>query len=135
MSEKLPVDQLEKIVDASGEAINVVHKVSHGGGIFSVLSIVDELSALGLVKGDVVLAQLKDLDVAERKQLLGLLKAKVALSDKALEAKIEAGVDCLDEVVDYGFKIYADGLAMKVLIETRVAEGKVLIEKIKSLTV
>lgn len=133
MSEKLGIDQLEKIVDAAGEAINVVHKVTSGGGVFSALSIVDELSALGLVKGDVVLAQLKDLDAAERKHLLGLLKVKVSLGDKALEAKIESGVDCLDEVVDFGFKCYGDVMQIKSVVESRIQEGKALVEKIKAI--
>lgn len=131
--EKVGTEQLERLVEACGEAINVVYKVSHGGGVFSALSIVDELSALGLVKGEVVLAQLKDLDAAERKHLLGLLKAKVSLSDKELEAKIESGVDCLDEVVEFGFKVFADVMAVKVIVETRIAEGKALVEKIKGL--
>ena len=134
MSEKLGIDQLEKIVDAAGEAINVVHKVSHGSGVFAALAIVDELSALGLVKKEVLMAQLKDLSTEERKSLLGALKTKVALSDKELEAKIESGIDCLDEVVDFGMTVYGDVLAVKAMVEARIAAGKILVEKIKGLT-
>lgn len=132
--DKLPIDQLSKIVEASAEAINVIEKVTHGGGIWAVFSLTDELSALSGLNGAIVAAQLKDLSIDERKSLLSLLKAKVSLSDKALEAKIESGVDCLDEVVDYGFQVYADVIATKVLVETRIASGTALIEKIKGLT-
>lgn len=131
--EKLGIDQLEKIVEASGEAINVIERVTSGSGIWAVFQLTDELSALAGLSGPVVLAQLKDLSTDERKSLLGKLKAKVSLSNKALEAKIESGVDCLDEAIDYGFKVYSDVLASKVLVETRISEGKALIEKIKNL--
>lgn len=129
----LPIDQLSKIVDAAGEAVNVIHKVTSGGGIWVAFQLTDELSALAGLDGPTVVAQLKDLSAEERKSLLSLLKVKVSLSDKDLEAKIEGGVDCLDEVVDYGFQVYADVLATKVLIETRIAVGKLLLEKIKGL--
>lgn len=120
---ELGIDQLEKIVDAVGEAINVVDKVVHGGGIWPVFTLTDELSALGGLKGEVVLAQLKDLSVDERKGLLAKLKAKCPLIVKE--------VDVLDEVVDFGFKCYEDTVQIKAVVEARLDEGKALVDKIK----
>lgn len=128
-----PIDQLEKIVDAAGEAVNVVHAITHGGGVWMVFQLADELSAMSSVKGDAVLAQLKDVTPEERKSLLSRLKAKVSIGDKALEAKIESGVDCLNEVIEFGIKVYADVLSVKALLNVNIDESKELIAKIKNL--
>lgn len=131
MAEKLGVVQLEKIVEACGEVINVVHKITHGGGVLSALALIDELSALKDLNGDALLQEVKDLSPEERKQLLGVLKAKVSLFDVDLENKIESGADCLNEVVEFGMLCYADVLEIKAKVEARVASGKALVEKIK----
>lgn len=126
MSEKVGIEKLTAIVEAVGEGYNVLYKVTHGGGVLSALALTDELSSLGGLSKDAVVAEVKDLSQEERKQLLQIVKNKVSISDKALEAKIEAGVDCLDEVVSLGFEGYETVMSF-------VDRVKGLVEKVKAL--
>lgn len=121
--EKVGIEQLGKIIDAVGEAINVIDKIVDGGGVWNALAITDELSALGGLSGEGILNEIKDCSEDERKALFAQLQAKCPL--------IKAHVGVLDECVAFGFKCYADGLAIKTMIEVRVAEGKILVEKVK----
>ena len=121
--EKVGVEQLGKIVDAVGEAINVIDKIVDGKGVWNALAITDELSALGGLSGEGILNELKDCSEEERKQLFAQLQAKYPL--------IESHVGVLDACVAFGFNCYADGVAIETMIEVRVAEGKVLVEKVK----
>lgn len=128
-----PIDQLEKVVDAAGEAVNVIHSITHGGGVWMVVQLADELSAMSGLKGDVLASQLKDISLEERKSLLARLKAKVSIGDKALEAKIESGADCLNEIVELGLKVHADVMNVKAMVEANIEDSKKIIDKIKNL--
>ena len=99
MSEKLGVEGLKKVVLAVAEAANVVSKVVHGKGLLVALSLMDELSALGGLDADTLKAEVKDLSLEEKEELKKALKDKLVLQNPAVEAKIEAGLDVVDEAV------------------------------------
>jgi hypothetical protein len=112
---ELGIDQLSKVVDALGEGINVFYKVTHGGGIFSVLTLTDEIAALGSVPKGSILEELKDLSASERKVLDARFQAKVSISDKILEQKIKDGELAIEEAVDLvydGIELYKRGRAL-----------------------
>lgn len=100
------IDSLEKVVDAAGEAVNVIHKIANHGSVLNALALTDELSALGSIPKGSVVEQLKDLNDAERVSLMTRFKDKVSIDDKVLEATIEAGVDSLEKVIEYGYRSY-----------------------------
>lgn len=115
----LPFDQLQKVVEALAEAINVGFKLFNKSGIFAIVELSDELMALGGVSKDVFLAQLKDLDPAERKQLEKVFKDKLVLSNKSLELGLEEGIDCLEQAavlvygaIESGSKFYNESKAL-----------------------
>lgn len=122
--EKLGIDQLEKIVDAAGEGVNVGYRLAHGGGILSALSAMDEISALGTVSKDAALSQLKDLDKDERAKLRERFKNKVSIDNKELESKIEGGADDLEDLISLGYEQYELFLKEKALVERIIAKFK-----------
>lgn len=92
---------LDKIIDAVGEGINVAHEIIvDKAGVFDVFKLTDEVSALSSIPKGAVLSELKSLDVDGRKELDARFAAKVSLSDKALEAKIEKGELTLEHAID-----------------------------------
>lgn len=111
-----------KVIEAVGEAINVIAKVVNGGGIFAVFALADELSVLGGIKKESLLLEIQNASPNQRKEWLDALKKKLVLADKALEAKLESGADLLNESIDVVFD------AIKV-----VEEGKAVVEKAKVL--
>lgn len=111
------IENLRKVIDAVGEAINVGVKIANGGGVLSALSLIDELRALGDIQKGTLLEQVKDLDASERIELMNQFKAKVSLDNKVLEATIEAGVDSLEKVIEYGYRTYEHILSGKALYE------------------
>jgi len=114
--EQFGIDQLEVIVDAAGEGINVGEKLLTGGGIFSAFALTDELAALGRLDTKAVVAQLKDVSQVEGVALRARFAAKVVLKNKALEAKLEGGTDGLAEAVEVvmeAVKVYQHALRVK----------------------
>lgn len=93
-------ENLEPIVDALAEGLNVTHKVISGGGILAALGMSDELYALRLMDPSKVKEQFADLDPLERRKLNERFKGKLVLSDKSLEQRIEGGADVLEEAAD-----------------------------------
>jgi len=78
--------------------------------------------ALSSLNKELFLEQLRALTPEGRKELDELFKSKLSLSDKALEAKIEAGELLVEECAD----MVIDGVEM-------VKRGKALIEKFQKL--
>lgn len=113
---------LSVLIDAVGEGINVLYKVTHGSGIFAAFALADELSALSHVTGEALKAELSSLSPEDRKVLEDRFKAKLVLDDKALELKVEEGSDLLNTAVDVVFE------AVKVANEAQalLARGKAL---------
>ena len=111
-----------KVIEAVGEAINVIHKVVNGSGVFAVFSLADELSALGGIKKEQLLLEINNASPNQRKDWLNALKNKISISDKVLEAKLEGGADLLNEEIDVVF----DAISV-------VEGGKSVVEKAKVL--
>lgn len=93
------IENLKKIVVLGAEGLNVGSKIIHGGGLLSLLGLVDEVSALGTLDKNAILAEVKDLSEEEKKMLSDLFKSKLQLQNAEVEKKIEAGVDVLNEAV------------------------------------
>jgi hypothetical protein len=102
----LPITQVKLVVETAAEALSTVVKLLSGGSIFGAIGLLSSLSALKGVNKHALLDQLKDADPAERAELLAAFKSKLVLEDKALEAKIESGADCLDEAIGLGIDAY-----------------------------
>lgn len=113
---------LKKIVLLCAEGVNAGEKIASGGGVFSALTLIDEVQALGSLEKGQLLVEAKDLIKEERLALIAIFKAKLSLDNKALENKIESGADLLDDVLDLGFEFLA-----------AVNHGKSAIEKVKAL--
>lgn len=120
----LGIENLKKIVNLGAEALNVGSKIINGGGLLSALSLIDEVNALGTIEKGALLAELKDLTTDERLQLEELFKHKVSLQDKAVELKIEEGVDLLEKAGDLAIRVIGIVNEVKVL----VAEAGALIK-------
>lgn len=112
---------IEKIVLLGAEAVNVGEKIANKGGVFAAFSLIDEVQALGSLEKGQILAEAKDLTREERLALSASFKAKLVLENKALEAKIEAGADVVDDAIELGMA------AVEVY-----KSGVVLVEKVKA---
>lgn len=103
------MSNLEKLVDCSGEVINVAVKIFvDKQGVWNVLQLTDEVAALGTVKKEELLAELAACTPEFRKLLDKQFQAKVVLANKALEAKIESGALTLEKGID----IVIDGIGL-----------------------
>lgn len=94
------VENLKKCVMAGAELLNVLSKIAHKQGVFVAFQLVDELSALSGLDGAVLKQELVDLSPEERAELISALKEKLVLLNPAVEAKIEASADLLNEAAD-----------------------------------
>jgi N-acetylglucosamine-6-phosphate deacetylase len=108
--EKLGIDQILKAQNLAVEGGNVAEKVLSASGAvakFSALgALFDEIIALSSFNPAAALAQIKDLDDAEKAQLVAAFKEKFDIADDQVEAKIEAGV---------GLVAKAEGLVQEII--------------------
>ncbi len=98
MDEKMGIEQVKKVLDVVVEAGNVAEKIAKEEGsavakLTHLVKLSDELIQLTGLSVAKLKDELKDLDAAEKADLLAHVKAKFDLADDALEAKIEAGLD------------------------------------------
>jgi len=118
------MSNLEKLVDCSGEVINVAVKIFvEKQGVWNVLQLTDEVAALGTIKKEELLSELAACTPEFRKLLDKQFQDKVVLANKSLEAKIEKGELVLEKGIDLVLKtlsLYNDGKAL-------VAEMKALV--------
>jgi hypothetical protein len=110
--EKQGIDQLKKVVDVLAEGGNVAEKMlSEKAGPIAkathLLKLSDELIGLAGLQPALLKEQFKDLDAAEKAELIAHAKAKLDLVDDAVEAKIEAGLDLAIEAVELVTKLLA----------------------------
>jgi len=94
------MSNLEKLVDAAAEVINVVTKVVNKEGIWHLVALSDEVASLGTIKKEELLAELAACTPERRKELDKLFQDKLVLSNKELEAKIEKGALALEKSID-----------------------------------
>lgn len=97
------IDNIKKIAMLGVEGINVGIKVMNGGGLFGLLSLIDEVNAVKGIKKEELMLEIKDISKEERLELIEMIKSKLQLDKKELEAKIESGVDLVNEAVDVGY--------------------------------
>jgi hypothetical protein len=115
------IDNIKKLALLGAEATNVGIKVMGGGGLFPLLSLIDEVNAVKGIKIEELRAEVADLTKEEREEILTLLKDKIELSDKKLEDKIESELSVVDEAIDLGFM--AVGLVKSVQALVQKAES------------
>jgi len=97
------IDNIRKIAMLGVEGLNVGIKVMNGGGLFGLLSLIDEVNAVKSIKKEELMMEIKDLSKEERLQLLEEIKQKLQLDKKEIEAKIEEGMDLLNEAIEIGY--------------------------------
>ena len=112
------IDNIRKIAMLGVEGLNVGIKVMNGGGLFGLLSLIDEVNAVKSIKKDDLMLEVMDLSKEERQQLLEEIKQKLQLDKKEIEKKIEDGADLLNEAIEIAYS------AMDV-----VRSGMVIIKK------
>lgn len=97
MEEKVSVENIEKIVVAVAAVGNVLEKfIAEKGGIVARLAHLmplggEAIALTGLQPGKLA-AEFKDIDDAEKAQLLTSFKAKFDLTDDEVEAKVEGAL-------------------------------------------
>lgn len=99
-------DQIIKALDVLIEGGNVADAAAHDQGnaiakLSHLTKLLDEVMALGSFSAPALVAQIKDLSSEEKAQIVSHFKAKLDLANDVLEAKIEAGLDLLIEVVTF----------------------------------
>lgn len=97
MEEKVSVENIEKIVVAVAAVGNVLEKfIAEQGGIVKrlshLVSLGGEAIALTSLEPSKLAAEFKNIDDAEKAQLLASFKAKFDLSNDEVEAKVEGAL-------------------------------------------
>lgn len=95
--EQVGIENLKKIFVAASDIVLVFDKLSNHEGIFSLFQFSGDLNALSSVNLDAMKAEVKDLSLDERKALEQLLRDKLVLHNKVIEAKINDGLDLVEE--------------------------------------
>lgn len=93
------VEESKKIVVSVAKVANVVDALIAKKGLLVLLGVVEPIETLKTVDLAALLAELKEYDPADRLTIEDAFKAQLQLTNTALEAKIEAGVSVLEEVV------------------------------------
>jgi hypothetical protein len=102
MAGQYGTEQLEKIaVDVAKVVVNAEKGGLVGG--FGILSTLSDLKDLDLAAAA---REVKELDAEDRAKVKSKFDASLVLANKALEAKIEGGLD----LVDAGFVVVAEAL-------------------------
>lgn len=94
------IDGLKKVVLAAAELLNVASKIINKEGIFVAFQLADELTALSNLDAAALKAEVADLSPEEKLDLVNTFKQKLVLQKPEVEAKIEAGVDVLNDAVE-----------------------------------
>lgn len=100
MAEKYGVENIEKVLVAVVSGVVIADKLANKEGIFSVFQFVPEFTALGSVNADQLRLEVSEFSAEERARVNVALKQKLVLHNKALEAKLEQGLDLSSVAVD-----------------------------------
>lgn len=117
-------ENLKKAVGLGAEALNVGSQVMNGGGLLSLLQIIDEVNEVKNMDKAALLVEIKALDPAGRKDVEDYFKAKLSLVKKDVEMKIEAGADLLEEAVGLayqGVELVEKGLALVTKVKLLIS--------------
>ena len=108
--------ELKQLGQDLAALINDADKLGHGGGIIPAL-----WNAVGPIKdlaqADFVAIKQEVLDPAKRQDAEGALVAALDLTDKALQAKLQASPQILESVVDLAEKMIADFKAGEAVVD------------------
>lgn len=114
---------LLKVADLIGDAVTVVYNLTHGGSIFSAWVLTNDFSALtALPKGE-LLAAFKAMDDSGRLAMEAQLKSKIKIPDAAIQAKIDAAQNILEDCVELVYKaasVFNDGKAIVLEVENLI---------------
>ena len=97
---KLPINDLKPLVALGVEMANVADKIGHtkGPGKYAhLISLFDEVTALGAVNFKNVIPQAKDIDAEEMAELKTFIKEKFDIADDKLESVIEKALDIIQK--------------------------------------
>ncbi len=131
--EKYGIEELGKIIDFAGEAVNVGVALKDHQGVMKVLLLADEAEAMKDFDFAKAKEEAKDLHPSEIQQLKDQFKVKTNLKDKALEAKIDGSADFVGKIVAYAEKSYTYVMESKDKVLAFVDEGKALLAEAKDL--
>jgi len=98
MDKKYGIDQLKPLLALAIEVGNVVDKMGHTSGAAkytSLMSLADEIFALSHVDFKLAKEQIKEVDAAEKAELMEYVKNKFDIVDDKLEGVIEESIDVL----------------------------------------
>ena len=98
MAGKYGIDQIKKVAALSCELVNVISKVANNQGVFSLFQVADELMAMSNLNADELKLEINELSEEDRSELIIFMKDKLALVNSQLEAKVEGGLDVVNEV-------------------------------------
>lgn len=101
------MDDLKKVITALCDAVCAIDGLANKEGVFSLFKYVQDFSALGTVNADGLKAQVLALTPEGRHELEALAKEKIKLHNPALEAKLESGIDVLDNLIDVGVHAFS----------------------------
>lgn len=114
---KLGIEQLSVVIGAGVDCACAIDGLANHESIFSLLKYIHTFKDVASVSFEQLKQELLDLDADERTQLVGLVKDKLILHNKALEKKIEDGVEIFDEFVDVALDAYSIYLQTVVLVD------------------
>lgn len=89
-------EDVEKVCVAGIDAAMAVDKIANKEGLFSLFQFSSDFMALSSVNLDHLVEQAKSMPAEDRARLVEKLKVKLVLHNKAIEAKIESGLDLVD---------------------------------------
>lgn len=97
--EKYGVENIQKILFVMFDSVMAVDKMAAHEGILSLLQFTSDFSAMGTFNLDQFKLEVSEFSPEERADMKAKLKAKLVMHNPALEAKLESGVDLVDEGV------------------------------------
>lgn len=103
----MPIDQLIKLMGIVGDVCNVVYNIAHHAGLLAALPLIKDVQALGSFSAIELLSEVKVLSQDNRKLVEDAFKASLKLDGGVIEAKVESGVDVLEDGIKKAYEAIA----------------------------
>lgn len=116
------IDDLKKVVADVCQVLNAVSKFVAKQGIGSLFGAIGPLQDLAIVNWGLAKSELLALDNIGRDELNAVMKSNLQLVDAAAQAKLLAGVDCIEQAVN----LVEEGVSL-------FNQGKGLVDRVKQI--
>lgn len=116
------IDDLKKAVVDICQVLNALSKFINKGGILSLWGAISPVQDLALVNWVNVKNEILKLDEAGKKDLNAAIAANLQLVNPQAQAKVLAGIDCVEQLVN----LAEEGISL-------FNQGQLLVSKIKAL--